>query len=135
MIAVAPKWWHPIASMSVGSLTLSRLRTADALCQEWNVFAVDLQNEPYLSSWGSGNPSTDWSIGAQVLGDHVLSKCPRWLIMVEGVSDKPGVTGANNRGHFWGENMEVHSLTPCPSPTYLNKGYSGGARGEIGGAA
>ena len=83
------------------------VRCADALCGEWNVFAVDLQNEPFKSSWGSGNPATDWNIGARVLGNHVLSHCQRWLVMVEGVADNPGVTGAYNVDHFWGENMEV----------------------------
>lgn len=52
---------------------------ASALCSHWNIFAVDLQNEPHASSWGKGLP-TDWNKAAERIGDHVLTLCPRWLV-------------------------------------------------------
>ena len=78
---------------------------AEALCNEWNVFAVDPQNEPWKSTWGFGDPKTDWNLGAEDLGNHILSVCPRWLIFVEGVSDYPGSRGPMH-GTFWGENLQ-----------------------------
>lgn len=38
----------------------------DKFGQEWNVFALDLQNEPhYKATWGSGNNATDWNRAAE----------------------------------------------------------------------
>ena len=62
-------------------------KIARALCSRWNVFAVDLQNEPHASSWAK-DPATDWNKAAERIGNHVLTQCPRWLIMVEGVGYK-----------------------------------------------
>lgn len=63
-------------------------KLAQAMCHDsWNVFAVDLQNEPHSSSWAKGDPNTDWGHAAERLGDHVLSQCARWLIFVEVPAD------------------------------------------------
>ena len=83
--------WHrynkevPLAGVKRGWAAL-----ADALCGQWNVFAADLQNEPWRSSWGDGNVTGDWRLGAEDIGNHVQSLCPRWLIMVQGVGIIPG---------------------------------------------
>ena len=82
-------------------------KLAAGLCRQWNVFAVDLQNEPWAASWGDGS-AKDWSKAAGRLGSHILSKCARWLILVEGVGNLPGaanVAWADNRLPFWGENL------------------------------
>ena len=70
---------------------------ADVLCSQWNVIGVDLQSQPFRASWdspGKGpptfNPATDWNAAATRLGNFVLSKCPRWLVFVEGVGETPG---------------------------------------------
>eukprot|EP00966_Prymnesium_polylepis_P169584 3921327-Prymnesium_polylepis.1 len=51
---------------------------------------------------------------ARNAGDYVLSKCPRWLIFVEGVGYKPGAAGVNSLGipgdndkggYWWGGNL------------------------------
>merc|ERR1740139_1569036 len=77
-----------------------------ALCGQWNVFAVDLQNEPHQASWGAGRP-TDWDQAATRLGNHVLAACPRWLILVEGVGGDPGSPGDGGAkdGFWWGGNL------------------------------
>ena len=82
-------------------------KISEKLCGRWNVFAVDLQNEPHSSSWGKKTPATDWGHGAERLGDHVLSHCGRWLIFVEGVGYTPGAPGMDNSGAgiWWGENL------------------------------
>ncbi|KAL1528782.1 hypothetical protein AB1Y20_010109 [Prymnesium parvum] len=79
---------------------------AGALCGAWNVVGVDLQNEPHASSWGKGL-AIDWNRGAERLGNYVLQKCPRWLILVEGVGYDPGAPGGDDpaAGFWWGENL------------------------------
>jgi hypothetical protein len=54
-----------------------------------------LLNEPYALRWSS------WVRAVERLGDHVLSKCPRWLIFVEGTgNEEPAEPGIE-----WGENF------------------------------
>ena len=83
-------------------------KLAAKLCGQWNVFAVDLQNEPHSSSWGkNGGEARDWGLAAGRLGNHVLQKCPRWMIFVEGVGFEPGAPGMDSGGAgiWWGENL------------------------------
>mmetsp|Transcript_6918 Transcript_6918/g.11360 ORF Transcript_6918/g.11360 Transcript_6918/m.11360 type:complete len:841 (+) Transcript_6918:160-2682(+) len=51
----------------------------------WNVFAFDLKNEPYGSTWGTGDNNTDWKLGAERFGNLVLDVCPRLLLFVQGI--------------------------------------------------
>ena len=83
------------------------------LCNEWNVFGADLQNEPHASSWGKGLP-TDWNKAAERIGNHIHEHCPRWMIMVEGVGYTPGAPGAdrNDMGIWWGENLVGTNVAP-----------------------
>ena len=72
---------------------------AQRYCSRPNVIMADLFNEP-RTSWES------WREAAQRLGDHVLSYCDRWLIVVEG-------TGCNsNHGCWWGEHVAGHVTQP-----------------------
>ena len=83
-------------------------RIAAKLCGQWNVAFVDLQNEPHASSWAKGGGLTkDWGHAAERLGNHVLTQCPRWMIMVEGVGYDPGALNMDNGGAgiWWGENL------------------------------
>ena len=57
---------------------------AHVLCGQLNVFAVDLFEEPHGATWAAGDDATDWHAAAQRIGDHVLGRCPRWLVMVQG---------------------------------------------------
>jgi len=81
---------------------------ASQFCREWNIFAVDLQNEPWTATWGRNQP-TDWNKAAERLGNHVLDHCGRWLIFVEGVGGKGGAPQCDpdceSQGLFWGENL------------------------------
>ena len=55
-------------------------------CSQWNVFAMDLKNEPHSdASWGTDDIRTDWNTAAEKLGDYILSLCPRMMVFVEGV--------------------------------------------------
>lgn len=66
----------------------------------WNVFGVDLKNEPHGSaSWGDGS-RTDWRLGAERLAAVVLEANPRLLVFVEGVERNAVVQPADNC--WWG---------------------------------
>ena len=80
-------------------------KLANALCGQWNVVAVDLQNEPHKATWGQGVAATRWDLAAKRLGDHVLSVCPRWLVFVEGIAVGAPEDGGPEQGYWWGENL------------------------------
>jgi endoglucanase len=85
-------------SRSINELTVldSWTSVSHRLCPQWNIIGVDLKNLPSAASWGKNTPPsvesepTDWDVAAARLGDHVNSKCPRWLIGVQGVGTTPG---------------------------------------------
>ena len=99
------KWFDRVITEEYVKLSWDKL--AERLCDKWNVFAVDLQNEPHASSWGLGmGEKSDWGHAAERLGNHVLSRCRRWLIMVEGIGYEPGSSDQDPAGGiFWGENL------------------------------
>ena len=106
-----PKAWPGEGKWFDKTITEARVleswgKISGRLCGQWNVFAVDLQNEPHASSWGKGlGPTSDWGHAAERIGNHVLSLCPRWLIFVEGVGYSPGALGMDSGGAgiWWGE--------------------------------
>ena len=80
-------------------------KLADVLCDQWNVIGVDLHNEPHKATWGQGSPLNRWDMAASRLGNHVLSKCPRWLILVEGIAVGAVGDGGTSSGYWRGENL------------------------------
>jgi len=61
----------------------------DAFVSHWNVFAVDLKNEPFgNATWGEGKPETDWNEGAETIGIHILENHTDFtgLVFVEGIN-------------------------------------------------
>ena len=62
---------------------------ARQMCPQWNVAGVELKNRPWAASWGHGR-AIDWDKAASRLGNHVNTKCARWLIGVDGVGESPG---------------------------------------------
>lgn len=99
-------WYNRAVPIDAVKHSWSRL--AQTMCaSEWNVFAADVQNEPYKALWGSGDARRDWDVGAQELGDHILSVCERWLVFVQGIGDEKGAPRTvPSEWHFWGENLE-----------------------------
>lgn len=89
--------WHSerFPEARIASLWAS---VAAAHCaRSWNVFGVDLMNEPWAASWGDGDARTDWRAGSERLGNAVLAACPRWMVLVQGTAD-PGMWGENLSG-------------------------------------
>ncbi|KAL1510621.1 hypothetical protein AB1Y20_006922 [Prymnesium parvum] len=106
-------WYDPSLGFSEEVVKQSWGKLAAVLCEHWNVFAADLQNEPHASSWAK-DPATDWNLAAARIGDHVLDACPRWMIMVEGVGYTPGAPNADDpgAGFWWGENLMGAEIAP-----------------------
>jgi len=90
---------HRLApSNSSSELWYSSTWTEEQLSQAWetlatrycsfpNVVAADLFGEPHgAATWGNDDPITDWRMAAGRIGNRVLSKCPRWLIFVQGIA-------------------------------------------------
>lgn len=78
----------------------------DTFKNTWNVFAVDIYNEPHgIAEWGTGNKLYDWKLAAESISNRILEKCPRWLIFIQGVEKNiqgsPHVTSG-----WWGGNLQ-----------------------------
>lgn len=129
MHRLTPEGWPGAGLWYDSQVTEARVleswtRLARALCKQWNVFAVDLMNEPHEASWGKGyDDKSDWGHAAERIGNHVLKQCPRWLIMVEGVGYSPGAPGMDDssQGIWWGENLKGAETQPVrlTDPTKL----------------
>ena len=81
---------------------------------------IDLRNElrkahGLETTWGDGNPLTDWKRAAKICAEKVLAIAPHWLIFVSGlnwqldltkVKDSPLYLSVENKlvytGHFYG---------------------------------
>eukprot|EP00326_Haptolina_ericina_P038408 CAMPEP_0181245052 /NCGR_PEP_ID=MMETSP1096-20121128/43203_1 /TAXON_ID=156174 ORGANISM="Chrysochromulina ericina, Strain CCMP281" /NCGR_SAMPLE_ID=MMETSP1096 /ASSEMBLY_ACC=CAM_ASM_000453 /LENGTH=213 /DNA_ID=CAMNT_0023341673 /DNA_START=68 /DNA_END=706 /DNA_ORIENTATION=+ len=63
--------------------------------------------EPYQATWGVGRPGTDWGLAASRIGNHVQSRCARWLIVAQGVGNNQGQCkeSASQSTCWWGENL------------------------------
>jgi endoglucanase len=71
------------------------------------VIGADLDNEPHHPAcWGCGDPTLDWQMEAQNLGNKILAINPHWLIFVEGVECYKGDC------YWWGGNLEGVADTP-----------------------
>ena len=46
-------------------------RMARVLCPQWNVFAMDVKNEPHDATWGTVNTATDWDLAVPRIADAV----------------------------------------------------------------
>ena len=60
------------------------------------MLAVDLFEEPH-GDVGGGDAATDWHAAAQRIGDHVLGRCPRWLVLVQARGAGPARRRARRR--------------------------------------
>ena len=100
--------WYD-SKMSEAKVMESWDKISAKMCGQWNVFGVDLVNEPHAASWGKAGDdlSRDWGLAATRLGNNVLQSCARWLIFVEGVGYSPGAPGMDraDAGIWWGENL------------------------------
>lgn len=68
--------------------------------KHWNVFALDLKNEPHgCCTWGSGESFTDWKAASERIMAHIAATHPDY----QGLFFVSGVWGGG--GHWWGGNF------------------------------
>jgi aryl-phospho-beta-D-glucosidase BglC (GH1 family) len=60
------------------------------------VVGFDLSNEPHSASWGSGDVSTDWRLGAEAAIEAIHDINPNVLVLVEGIGGD----------YWWGGNLK-----------------------------
>lgn len=72
-------------------------KLADRYRNTWNVFAIDVKNEPFQGTWNTGNTNTDFNKAAERIGEAVVNDT-NWLVFVEGVANSP----VCNDGCFYG---------------------------------
>jgi endoglucanase len=71
------------------------------------VIGADLANEPHgATTWGDGNPATDWRLAAERAGNAVLAANPHWLILVQGIQYFRGDP------YWWGGQLQGATLYP-----------------------
>ena len=72
-----------------------------------NVVGADIRCEPHgEAGWGTGDPSNDFRLYVERVGEAILEKAPHWLIFVEGVEyTHTKLDDENPYPCFWGENL------------------------------
>ena len=71
------------------------------------IIGADLANEPHgPTTWGNGNPNTDWRLASEKVGNAILAVNPNWLIIVEGIELYHG------DAYWWGGNLEGAAKYP-----------------------
>ncbi|TNW17920.1 cellulase family glycosylhydrolase [Xylella fastidiosa] len=79
------------------------------------VIGLEVKNEPHgRTTWGTGDPKTDWNTAVEHAAAAILEAAPKWLIGVEGIGENP--ICSSTIGHFWGENLEPMDCTPLKVP-------------------
>jgi endoglucanase len=73
----------------------------------WNVFAIDIKNEPFQATWGTGASTTDFNMAAQRIGNAVVNDT-NWLVFVEGTANSPNCV----QGCFYGEDLQGVQTSP-----------------------
>jgi len=76
---------------------------------QWNVFAMDVKNEPKDTTWGTGNTATDWNLAVERIGSHVAANT-NWLVFAEGTANSPECLHdpygtPTGDACFWGEDL------------------------------
>ncbi|WP_426210887.1 cellulase family glycosylhydrolase [Massilia sp. TWP1-3-3] len=100
--AISPLWYTSTYSEAQWLTDLEFLARKYAGLK--NLIGIDLKNEPYGASWGTGDATRDWNLAAERAAARILAANPNLLVFVEGVAANP-VCSANTPV-FWGENLE-----------------------------
>ena len=127
-------WYDPTGEYTTGDFaceTMEQIKDIITILTDryrlaWNVFAIDIKNEPHgTASWGDNNAATDWRLAATEMTNHVLASQVPWLIFIEGVGNGnvPGADTTHNA--WWGGNMMGVDSNPIqPNVTQSKVVYS-----------
>jgi len=75
------------SSIKLADIKTAITTLAEAMCDSthFNIIGIDLKDGLSTdATWGDGS-DTDWSVAATELGNHLVTKCPKWLAFVQGV--------------------------------------------------
>ena len=109
---ISPLWYS--ANHSQSQWIAELVDATHLLAPLPHFIGIDLQNEPFGATWGTGNLMTDWNTAAEQAGKAVLLADPRILIIVQGIWENPSCASSYN--HFWGGNLEPIRCTPLSLP-------------------
>merc|ERR1711988_1154886 len=87
---------------------------------KWNVFALDLKNEPHgRATWGDGNEWTDWNLAAEKMATHIMDNHPEFtgFFFVEG-TQQANIENIDPNPKFWGGDLEGASKYPITFRKY-----------------
>mmetsp|Transcript_31675 Transcript_31675/g.67305 ORF Transcript_31675/g.67305 Transcript_31675/m.67305 type:complete len:596 (-) Transcript_31675:70-1857(-) len=90
------------------------------------VVGFDLRNEIRAShigepTWGSGDPSTDWSIAAMRGGEVVLAEKPDMLVIISGLSFSSSLCSVPQRPvHFLSQALQGHTVYTAHEYPWFN---------------
>ena len=107
-------WFDNKAGLSMPRVEQLWTEISRYYCQEWNVFAADIFNEPSQARWNT-HQENDWGDAAGRYGNAALEGCPRLLIFVQGAGrqNAPGTTDTCWGGSFT-DARSIMSPTPVP---------------------
>jgi len=98
---------------------------------QWNIIGMDLINEPYNTTWGTGNISSDWNLAVQRIANHIhATGGPSYLIFVEGNWDSP----VCKDNCYWGEDLtgvHTHPIVINHQNKLLYSAHSYGPPGQV----
>jgi endoglucanase len=109
----SPLWYTATYTQADWLADLSNIASSYAALPYF--LGVDLDNEPYGATWGTGNPATDWKLAAAAGGDAVLTADPRALVFVQGVFTNPTCTSPIDGN--WGEDVAPAACYPLALPS------------------
>ena len=83
---------------------------ADRYKNNSTVIGFDLMNEPHGTTWGTGDPATDWKMAAEQASEAIHAINPNVLVLVEGYGD----------GYWWGGDLRKVATDPLQI-THMDK--------------
>eukprot|EP01133_Synstelium_polycarpum_P007243 gene7243-8420_t len=81
----------------------------------WNLWALDIKNEPHgLASWGTGNMTTDWDAAFVRISNAILdaSTSFKGVVMIQGIEYNTKDLCSYHNGNWWGGNLSPVDCFP-----------------------
>lgn len=84
---------------------------------QWNVFALDIKNEPYGECcWGKKGEEKDWKLAAEKICNHIVKNHPTFkgLFFIEGINKTENMACDNPCPHaaWWGGSFQGLQKAP-----------------------
>ena len=99
-----PVWYDSTHSPDLVNATW--LKLISRYTKQWNVFAIDIFNEPEGATWGD-NSNIDWTLWCNQMGNTIHNTGAEYLIFCEGIA-----SNGCNPGCFWAEDLTHVAADP-----------------------